>query len=84
MLKRLRQCVGAALSLFPGATVLSAVPPILDHIVATTTESTGNLGPALSHGAHHLHDLLAFFGTDGSEAQFWLQVLMPSLTALLG
>ena len=66
------------------ATIHTAVPPVLDRIVAAAVESAGNLGPSLAHLSHHSLNHDTFFGRDRVEVQRRLQVLVVTLAALLG
>ena len=66
------------------ATVHSTIPPVLDGIVAATTQTTGDLGPTLAHLGDHLLDENALLGSDGIMVKVGLEVLVESLTALLG
>lgn len=79
---RARLHLGAAL-LVASSAVLSAVPPVLDGIVAATTQSTGNLSPALTHLSNHLLDQSTLFGSDGVVVEVWLEVLVVAFSALL-
>lgn len=80
----------ANLELRPSGAVVStpsvhaAVPPILDGVVTTTTQSPGNLSPALAHLANHLLDHDAFLWRDGLMIEIRLEVLVESFPALLG
>lgn len=63
-------------------SVLTAVPPILDCVVAAAFESSGDFGPPLAHLLHQLLDQLAFLWCDGFMVQGGLEVLVKSLAAL--
>jgi hypothetical protein len=74
----------AAVVVAAAATVHSTIPPVLDGIVAATTQTTGDLGPTLAHLGDHLLDENALLGSDGIMVEVGLEVLVESLTALLG
>jgi hypothetical protein len=76
--------LGTALLLIASSSVHPSIPPILDGIVAASTKSAGDLGPSLAHFRNHLLDHDAFLGSDGVMVEVGLQVLMISLSALLG
>lgn len=64
--------------------VHAAVPPVLDSVVAAIAQSSGNFGPALAHFVDHPLNHHALFGCDGRMIQRWLEILVESLSALLG
>ena len=55
-----------------------------DGVVAAATEPSRDLGPALSHLGDHLLDENALLGSDGIMVKVGLEVLVETLTALLG
>jgi hypothetical protein len=75
--------LGAALSV-ASAAVHATIPPVLDSVVAATTQTTSDLGPALAHLSNHLLNQLTLLGSDGVMVEVGLQVLVVSLAALLG
>ena len=75
--------LGAAL-LVSSSAVLAAVPPVLDGIVAATSQTSGDLGPALAHLGNHLLNHGTLFRADWLMVEVWLEVLVIPLTALLG
>lgn len=70
--------------LVAAAAVHSSVPPVLDGIVTATTKAAGDLCPTLAHLGDHLLNHLALFGGDRIVVKVGLEVLVVSLTALLG
>jgi hypothetical protein len=74
----------AAVVVAAAATVHSTIPPVLDGIVAATPQTTSDLGPTLAHLSDHLLDENALFGGDGIMVEVGLEVLVETLTALLG
>ena len=66
------------------ATVHSTVPPVLDGIVTAASQTTCDLGPALTHLGDHLLDENALLGSDGIMVEVRLEVLVETLAALLG
>jgi len=75
--------LGTALSV-ASAAVHATIPPVLDSIVAATAQAASDLGPALAHLGDHLLNQLTLLGSDGVMVEVGLQVLVISLTALLG
>jgi hypothetical protein len=75
--------LGTALSV-ASAAVHATIPPVLDSVVAATAKAASDLGPALAHLGDHLLNQLTLLGSDGVMVEVGLQVLMISLTALLG
>lgn len=65
------------------ASVDSSVPPVLDGIVASAVELSGNLGPSLPHLVDQLFDDESFFRCDWVVVKVWLEVLVVSFAALL-
>ena len=63
------------------ASILSTV---LHGVVASVVHLAGDIRPLLSHGADKFLDLLALLLCDGFVVEIGLEVLVPSLTALLG
>ena len=66
------------------AAVLAAIPPVLDSIVAAVVHHASDLRPLLSDLPDLILDELAFDVVDGVMVEVWLQILVPSLTTLLG
>lgn len=75
--------LGAALGV-ASATVHAAIPPVLDSVVAAAAQAASDLSPALAHLSDHLLNQLTLLGSDGVMVEVGLQVLVISLTALLG
>jgi hypothetical protein len=75
--------LGTALSV-ASAAVHATIPPVLDSVVAATAKAASDLGPALAHLGDHLLNQLTLLGSDGIMVEVGLQVLVVSLTALLG
>lgn len=69
----------------PLASVLAAVPPVLDGVVAAAiTQPPGDLGPLLADFPHKLLDQVPLRLGDGIRVEAWSQVLVVPLPALLG
>lgn len=66
------------------AAILASVPPVLDCIIAATMQTSCNLGPPLANLADENLYLGALLGCDGLMVKCGLQVLVKSLSALLG
>lgn len=64
--------------------VLAAVPPVLHCVVAASLEPPCDLSPPLAHLSDHLLDQLPLFRRDWVVVQRRLQILVVSLSALLG
>ena len=62
----------------------TAVPPVLDGVIATIVQTPSDLGPALSHLVDQAIDQLTLFGGDGSVVEARLEVLVVPLSTLLG
>lgn len=65
-------------------SILATIPPVLHRIVAASLESPCDLSPPLTHLGHHLLNHLSLIRRDRVVVQCRLQVLMISLSALLG
>lgn len=74
----------AALVVAATATVHSTVPPVLDGVVTAATQTTCDLSPTLAHLSDHLLDENALLRSDGVMVEVRLEVLVETLTALLG
>ena len=68
----------------PPSPVHATIPPVLDGVVASSIQSSRNLGPSLAHLVHQSLDEDAFFWGDGVMAQGRFEVLVESLPTLLG
>lgn len=66
------------------AAVLAAVPPVLDSVVTASRQATSNLGPTLTKLTDEALNGSTFLGGDGLMAERGLEVLVKSLSALLG
>jgi hypothetical protein len=66
------------------SSVLAAIPPILDGIVTSVIEPAGDLGPAFAHFFDETFNLQTLLWRNGVMVKRWLEVLMVSLTTLLG
>lgn len=69
--------------LFSLATVLAAIPPVLDGVVASVLHVAGDLSPLLAHHLDHFFDPPALLLGDRLVVKLGLEVLVPPLTALL-
>jgi hypothetical protein len=67
----------------PLSSVLAAVPPVLDGVIAATIESARDLCPLLSHLGYHSLNCLALFWGNGVMVKIGLQVLMVAFPTLL-
>lgn len=75
--------MGRAGSLLSVATVHSAIPPVLDLVVAAVAHFARNVRPSLSLNGDKLLDPASFFFADGRLVQVRIEVLRPSLSYLL-
>lgn len=66
------------------AAVLAAVPPVLDSIVTASRQTTSNLSPTLTKLTDEALNGSTLLGGDGLMAERGLEVLVKSLSALLG
>lgn len=64
------------------APVLTTIPPVLDHVVASVAELTCDGSPQSTLLPHHSLDNLTLFRSDGGEIQTRFEVLVPSLATL--
>lgn len=76
--------LGTALLVVASSSVHASIPPVLYGVVASSSQSSRDLGPTLSHLGDHLLDHDTFLGGDGVVVEVRLQVLVVSLSALLG
>ena len=74
----------AAVVVAAAATVHSTIPPVLDSVVAAATQTTSDLSPTLAHLSDHLLDENALLWSDRIMVEVRLEVLVETLTALLG
>lgn len=65
------------------SSIHASVPPVLHSIVATTSQSARDFGPALTHFGHHSLNLATLLVGDGIMVEVGFQVLMVALSALL-
>ena len=66
------------------ATVDASVPPVLDSVVTAIRHIASDLGPFPPEILDHILDEVTFFAGDGVVVQIGLEILIPSLSALLG
>jgi len=69
----------------PLASVLAAVPPVLDRVVAAAiAQPPGNFGPLLADFPYKLLDQVPLCLGDGIGVEAWPQILVVPFPALLG
>lgn len=73
----------SALLVVAASPVHATIPPILDCVVAASSQTSGNLSPSLAHLGNHLLDHDTFLRSDGVMVEVGLEVLVISLSALL-
>jgi hypothetical protein len=76
--------LSATLLMASSSSIHSSVPPILDSIVTTASQSSGDLSPTFAHLGDHLLDQHSLLGRDRVMVQVRLQVLMKPFATLLG
>lgn len=76
--------LGTALLVVASSSVHASIPPVLYGVVASSSQSSRDLGPSLSHLGDHLLDHDTFLRGDRVMVEIRLQVLVVSLSALLG
>lgn len=64
-------------------SVHAAIPPVLDGVVASSVQSSSDLGPSLANLGDHSFDQDTLLGRYWLEVQRRFQVLMIAFTALL-
>lgn len=67
----------------PPSTIHTAVPPVLDSVVASPSKPAGDFGPALPHLADQTLDRFAFFWRDRFMVQCGFEILMKAFSTLL-
>ncbi len=65
------------------STIHAAVPPILHSVIAASSKSTGDFGPALAHLAYQSFDKLAFIWRDRLMVQCGFEILVKAFSTLL-
>jgi hypothetical protein len=66
------------------SAVLATIPPIFDGIITPVIETAGNLGPAFAHFFDKAFNLQTLLWSNRVVVKRRLEVLMVSLTTLLG
>lgn len=75
--------LGSPLLLVTPSSVHATVPPVLDSVVTSASQSSRNLSPSLSHFGDHLLDQNAFLRSNGVMIEVWLEILVVSFATLL-